>query len=344
MNFMKLCSTNELGNEIEDENIHIVNQMQEDIYPEVYQNFKIDNLTECDDCLNEENDLYFQKPQEKLNVFPEEKNQFSIFNPCNKIYNYDKLYSKDLIFTVQYRLDEKTQNGKETEKETEEEKGKETEKIMIEEVKVMESVMSKEEISYLEKESSLEEEKEFINENIKRKKNKNKKRDDLKRKRIKSDLCNHIITYLNQRLKSEIIFHQFKNIAQCEVIDVTKTENNKIFKFTLKELLSYKAFENIPYTKLKNKKKEIKREIERERVKKDWEYNKDILKCLECEKNKIIDNILNKKMKDIYKEYLASDEFQQSIEELKGEGKYYDYIHDYLIIAKNFLKYYEIEK
>jgi len=36
--------------------------MQEDIFPEVYQNFKIDNLTECDDYLNEENDLYFQKP------------------------------------------------------------------------------------------------------------------------------------------------------------------------------------------------------------------------------------------------------------------------------------------
>ena len=50
------------------------------------------------------------------------------------------------------------------------------------------------------------------------------------------------------------------------------------------------------------------------------------------------------KMKDIYKEYLASDEFQKSIEELIAEGKYYEYIHNYIEVAKNVLRFYNIEK
>ena len=47
-------------------------------------------------------------------------------------------------------------------------------------------------------------------------------------------------------------------------------------------------------------------------------------------------------MKDIYKQYLVSEVFQKSIEELRGEGKYYDFIHDYLTLVKNLLKYYEV--
>ena len=67
------------------------------------------------------------------------------------------------------------------------------------------------------------------------------------------------------------------------------------------------------------------------------------MKVLEVAGKTNIDKILNMKMKDIYKEYLDSDEFQQSIEKLRRKRKNYDYIHDYLIIAKNVLKYYGVE-
>ena len=48
-------------------------------------------------------------------------------------------------------------------------------------------------------------------------------------------------------------------------------------------------------------------------------------------------------MKDLYNEYLASDEFQKSIEELRDEGNYFEYIKNYISAAKNFNKYYEVE-
>ena len=81
----------------------------------------------------------------------------------------------------------------------------------------------------------------------------------------------------------------------------------------------------------------------------NWEKNKAILDYLEKEENQELykrldfENILNLKMKDLYNEYLASDEFQKSIEELRDEGNYFEYIKNYISVAKNFNKYYDVE-
>ena len=152
----------------------------------------------------------------------------------------------------------------------------------------------------------------------------------------------------NLNLKKKIRGNQFKKIPQCEAINVAIQENFKILNFTFKELLSYKAYEKISLKKIKDKDKEIEREIEREKAKEACKHNEQVLKVLEVAGKTNIDKILNMKMKDIYKEYLDSDEFQQdefqqSIEKLRRKGKNYDYIHDYLIIAKNVLKYYGVE-
>ena len=106
----------------------------------------------------------------------------------------------------------------------------------------------------------------------------------------------------------------------------------------------FKAFEKISYKKLKERDKEIEREIKREKAKRVWKENGQVLDILKVIKNENVEEILNIKMKDIYKEYLSSYEFQKSIEELKAEEKNYDYIHDYLILAKNVLKYYKVDK
>ncbi len=46
-------------------------------------------------------------------------------------------------------------------------------------------------------------------------------------------------------------------------------------------------------------------------------------------------------MKDIFKEYLISDEFQQYIEKLRKKGKYnFEYVKNNLFIANNFIEFF----
>ena len=104
---------------------------------------------------------------------------------------------------------------------------------------------------------------------------------------------------------------------------------------TLKEFILYRPFDIYPQKKGKKEK-----DIE------NWKKNKELLEFLENNKDICIkfnlDNILNTSMKDIYKEYLISDEFQKSIEKLKDEGNYYEYIKNYMKTAKNLVDYYSL--
>ena len=305
-----------LGNEMNISNNNSASTAQEE---EIYLNFLSASQVN-DDIMEEkglvEEDIYLNKAEEKHFIFPsEEKFQFFLFTPKKKNYYYDSLYSKELVFKV---LDI-PQGKKETE--ISEGSNNETEKEGID--------------------TSLENE-ECNHENKYLGKKHERNRSDHKRKRIKSDFCSHVIKILNKKLKSINTFLRFEKFPQWEIVNVAKGENKKFFNFTLKEMLFYKTFENNPHIKLKNKNREIINETERERNKKEWEHNNNILKFLEMEGNKEINDVLNKKLKDIYKEYLISDEFQQSLEELRIKGKYHDYIHEYFITAKTFLNYYEV--
>ena len=53
-----------------------------------------------------------------------------------------------------------------------------------------------------------------------------------------------------------------------------------------------------------------------------------------------LENILNMKMKDIYKEYLSSDEFQKSIQKLRKRGYGFEYIQKYYQVAHKVIDYY----
>ena len=166
-----------------------------------------------------------------------------------------------------------------------------------------------------------------------KKNHKRKKMADKMRKRIKSDWCSKILNNLNERLKPLNL--NFCRLSQCEITNVAKEENCKILKMTLKEFILYRPFDIYPQ-------KEGKKEKDIE----NWKKNKELLEFLENNKDICIkfnlDNILNTSMKDIYNEYLISDEFQKSIEELKDEGNYYEYIKKYMNTAKNFVDYYSL--
>ena len=69
--------------------------------------------------------------------------------------------------------------------------------------------------------------------------------------------------------------------------------------------------------------------------------------CVNKEKfNKLNINkmIYNKKIKELYKEYLDSQQFEESIMKLKEEGELFDYIHQYINIANNIINYFEESK
>ena len=151
---------------------------------------------------------------------------------------------------------------------------------------------------------------------------------DIMRKRIKSDYYRNIFKYLNALLNKnkENSNLKFGFLPQCLISNVTKDYNKKVMEMTLKEMILDKSFE------LFSKKKEKDEKI--------WQKNKKIIDYIENNLDKNINLILNTKMKDLYKEYLNSDEFANSIKELKEEGKYFDYIKNYIQVANHYVEYY----
>lgn len=152
---------------------------------------------------------------------------------------------------------------------------------------------------------------------------------DIMRKRIKSDYYRNILKYLNKLLidkNKENSNLKFGFLPQCLISNVTKDYNKKVMEMTLKEMILDKSFE------LFSKKKEKDEKI--------WQKNKNIINYIENNLDNNLNLILNTKMKYLYKEYLNSDEFANSIKELKEEGKYFDYIKNYIQVANQYVEYY----
>lgn len=297
---------------------------------------------------NEKIGSYNRDRDNNISCSKDNPGQYTIFTPKQKNNIIDNYSEQSLIFGKKYECDN-SQNVKEINEIKENETTNEISKkeMIVEESEENINLCLKKEENEKKEEIPLDEDEEKKKQEgilSNKKSKKGSKRNDHKLKRIKSNYCHHLIKCVNKKLKLNNIHHQFKKIPQCQVIDVAKRENKKVLNFTLKEFLLYKAFEKISHKKLKERDKEIEREIKREKAKRLWKENGQVLDILKVIKNENVEEILNIKMKDIYKEYLSSYEFQKSIEELKAEEKNYDYIHDYLILAKNVLKYYKVDK
>lgn len=153
---------------------------------------------------------------------------------------------------------------------------------------------------------------------------------DNMRKKIYTNTFRNIIKDLNQKLSKKKDWPQklnFCSLSQNIIANVAKSENKKRMKMTLKELILDKSFNDSD----SKKDKDIA----------SWNNNRKIIAILQSTKNnEDIQQILEMKIKDIFSEYLKSDEFQKSIEELKQDGRYFEYIHNYIKVAKNFVEYY----
>ena len=161
------------------------------------------------------------------------------------------------------------------------------------------------------------------------KKRKRKSMDDLTRKKIKVHFCSEIILALNSRLKKLKTKKKF-NLPQSMRTNVTKIENKKCLNMSLKDVLAERYFD-------KDKENdEICALIQ--------EKNQKILKILEKKGDGVINSLLGEKMENIFNEYLKSKQFQNSINVLVRQCNSYEYIYNYIKVAKNFVEFFNSKK
>ena len=178
---------------------------------------------------------------------------------------------------------------------------------------------------------------------------------DDKRKKIKSNFYKQIRIELNNRLKEQKIKMLF-NWPQIMVTDITKLNNKNILNMTLGELLSKgdSACKSSKSEK-KDKKPEDKKPLIplwkslREylfkiQIEKTLQNNQEIINILKKNEELSIYKFLNMKMENIYKEYIQSDKFENSIKKLINKGHYFDYVKNYIDIANNLVDFYKYNK
>ena len=161
------------------------------------------------------------------------------------------------------------------------------------------------------------------------KKRKRKSMDDLTRKKIKVHFCSEIILALNSLLKKFKIKKKF-NLPQSMRTNVTKIENKKCLNMSLKDVLAERYFD-------KDKENdEICALIQ--------EKNQKIFKILEKKGDGVINSLFDEKMENIFYEYLKSKQFQNSINVLVRQCNSYEYIYNYIKVAKNFVEFFNSKK
>ena len=83
-----------------------------------------------------------------------------------------------------------------------------------------------------------------------------------------------------------------------------------------------------------------KKELYQESELKNYEQNLNLIKSMEIQENKEIQNILNKKLCVIYEDYLNSKEFLiDDINWLKNKNMDNEYIERYKYLAKHFIEF-----
>ena len=161
-------------------------------------------------------------------------------------------------------------------------------------------------------------------------KSKTKSRNKIKlegiRKKIKSRLLKKLKIFYNKKLlesNSQMFFDFF---PQSFITDVSIMNNKSYLNLTMRNLLT-----KIFGTRAKDKEK--------------LSINKKVLNYLD-ENPDIriksgIDNFLNSYYKDVIKEYVEGELFEEDIIKLRKEKESEDYIKKYIDIAKNLVEFYE---
>ena len=147
-----------------------------------------------------------------------------------------------------------------------------------------------------------------------------KENQDNIRKKIKRGFFNcALIKKLNEKLKSIGSRKYFRKFPQHFVSDVNQLRNKVIFGMTLGEIFC---------------KKELYLPENKEGLN-NYLNNLKVIKSEEVEENEVFNKILNKTIRELYEEYLNSEEFKvEEINRLKEKKMKDEYIERYISLAR----------
>ena len=187
----------------------------------------------------------------------------------------------------------------------------------------------------------LKEKKKKQRKKVKEKKKRREKPDDI-RKKIKSRFLKTTKNRMNQMLKSAKSKEFFDFLPQCFICNISKQANKSIINMKFKDLMSQKFFKD------SNEEKDFIKDIFQQKKtnpdKKKYDNNMKTLKYLDknneiCRKSNF--NVIgNMTVKELFKEYLKSEEFEKEVEKLKDEQNDDKYIKDYILKAYGFIRYF----
>ena len=159
------------------------------------------------------------------------------------------------------------------------------------------------------------------------------KPDDI-RKKIKARFHKTFKNILNEKLKQAGSKFFFDFLPQSFLSNISKEKNKGVMNLTYREILEKDFTKEIKENKLHKKKVDQTK----------YENNLYVLKYLdnniEISKKSGFDIISNMIYADILKEYFYSYEFENSIYKLRNEEENEDYIYEYLIKAKTYVKFF----
>ena len=170
------------------------------------------------------------------------------------------------------------------------------------------------------------------NKKLKKIKKRRKFKSDDIRKKIKTQFHKALKNIINRNLKDANSQELFGFLPQTFIGNISKEFNKKYMDITYKELILIDFTKNKENSKnsKRNKKQAIKNQIFLEYL----ENNPEI------SKKSGFDFIKNMKYRELLQLYFLSEEFENSIIQLKNKKESDEYINDYIYLSQNYINYF----
>ena len=170
------------------------------------------------------------------------------------------------------------------------------------------------------------------NKKLKKIKKRRKFKSDDIRKKIKTQFHKALKNIINRNLKDANSQELFGFLPQTFIGNISKEFNKKYMDITYKELILIDFTKNKENSKnsKRNKKQAIKNQIFLEYL----ENNPEI------SKKSGFDFIKNMKYRELLQLYFSSEEFENTIIQLKNKKESDEYINDYIYLSQNYINYF----
>ena len=159
------------------------------------------------------------------------------------------------------------------------------------------------------------------------------KADDI-RKKIKARFHKSIKNIINENLRKAGSKKLFTFLPQVFISSIARQTNRYVLNMSFREILQQNFVNDLDEKKYKNKKIDLAK----------YKKNLSVLEYLdnnpEISKNSGFDIISEMKYCDLLEEYFKSNEFERAIFKLKEENEDEDYIKEYIIKSKNYVKFF----